>query len=71
MVEALGSIVGVIIGVALAAVLGALFAGWILMLSVGAIHGWIPAVPTMGLLTSMMIAYGVIVVGRLVTADDK
>lgn len=35
----------------------ALLGGWALMIGIGAVHGWIPAVPTAGYWTSVVIAY--------------
>jgi len=38
--------------------------GWVLMLGVGAVHGWIPAVPTVGYWTAVLITYAISVVKR-------
>jgi len=38
--------------------------GWAFMLGVGAVHGWIHAVPTVGYWTSVLITYAIGVVKR-------
>lgn len=48
----------------------AFLSGLILMVSVGAVHGWIPAVPTVGFWTAVLIAYGLSVLSPFGTKSD-
>jgi hypothetical protein len=49
----------------------ALWGGFVFMIGVGALHGWIPAVPTIGYWTAVLVAYAVSVLSPLGSSASK
>lgn len=50
-------IVSAVITIVVVAVLGAFFGGWLLMLTVGVIHGeWLPMMPTIGFWSAVKVS---------------
>jgi len=57
MFEFIGKAVAGIVSVAVIGAAAAFLNGSILMLGIGAAHGWIPAIPTAGYWSCVLIAY--------------